>query len=215
MLRSVILVRSIRVPRCTPFCCLLIVSAASLLTGCGGWRSGHRMVSAGTESLPALAIRTIRDSSNVPVRVDPSRLPPELDEKTAIPTAAHIREDLAFSAISDLGRVGKRIGGAAAQDSCGGVLMPAHGGSHAGCPNSQETWVVIGAPRQGGALRISDSDSARRIEASESAPEFWTIRILETSIGPRGFATAPTDYVFRRSDHEWLLVRRVRLFYIE
>ena len=168
-------------------------------------------------ALIATVVRAIADSVKVPLQVDPLRLPIEQDvgHDVTAKTWRHEGDLVAARRLGDLGWVGKRMAGKAAQESCASNLLPFSPESwHKGCPKGPgyQMLAVLGAPRPGRASRPLRSDDERAVDR---AAGYWSVRVLLTYLSNSGFNTSVCDYVVVKDGGGWRFVERVVLIYIE
>lgn len=162
-----------------------------------GCAASWRMENHDTRPVPldTVLVRAIKSQYLDSLVIDSLALPIELDRGGIAPdsSAASV-----FHAI-DRFEVGLRMAGPAFRATCGSAMRAASEPSLTrGCPTVPRVYAVIGRPRQGGALRIADTDSARAVEREESTDDFTTVRVVLTLAGLEVEARQCTTTCFGR-----------------
>ncbi len=158
----------------------------------------------------AATAQIIRDSVHGRLRIDPERIPIELDavRRESVPSADSMRSGAGLSQLGDLFGVGVRVAGDSIRVGCGGAMVP--NPVLRSCPTEPETIVVIGRPRADGPI----IDSLASI-GTVKVRALRTVRVINTQLDRHGRATAIEDYTIGLNQDHWVLVIRRTLLYIE
>jgi hypothetical protein len=117
-----------------------------------------------------------------------------------------------------LGRLGIETTDDPTRGKCPGALIPPappnepERSKRVLCPNRPQAVAAVALERRGGAyLEVAGIDE-RAISAEFEA---WSTRVLLTRLTPDGASTTVFDFVARRHDGRWTLVKRVPLMVID
>jgi hypothetical protein len=202
----------------------LAIFAISITAGAGSCArpSNHSVApsaSARDTSLVGLLLRTLTDSSPYPVKIDPLRLPADMDTPAPLQARNDVHAQAFLRQVGRIVEVGLRSAEPGLRETCVTPMrgLLGDGSDLRGCPKNAYILAVLGTPRRGGAFRVSDSDSAKAREKIEQGEGYWSVRAILTFLGPRGRSHTLYDYVFKKSDESsgWTFMRRVPLFTVE
>ena len=141
----------------------------------------------------------------IPVRIDPRRLPQSLDWPAT--ARGSLDDEERATRLDELHAAAVRL---VPGLQCALALSPS--GSRESCPREEFELVVLGVPRQGPPERQRRSLGAQPIGLT---PASWTVRVVQTGIGPHGYAIQSIDYVFEKRGMTWVYVGSVGLAFVE
>lgn len=165
-------------------------------------------------ALFATLVREIYSGPEDYLRVDPRPL--QTDPTVMVARSQNLAE-VPPSVVQSRSEVLRRIGvpevDAVNMPSCAGALVPLEfrppGQT---CPSKPILVAILGLPRPGGAYAPGYVD-----EREEGAKQgYWSIRVIERSMDPKGSSTTISDYVVQLDDEKgWKLVKKHGLLAVD
>jgi hypothetical protein len=159
-----------------------------------------------TTVLAAVA-RALADSSRIPVRIDPERLPSGLDAAGTVPTKDEFRNGAVVAQVGSIADAALRA--VNIHNCSSGLAVDDSVVSHAGCPKTRFKMAVFGSPRPGGPQNPPHGPRF------ESKPGYWSVRVVVADVGPGGFNVTVFDYVCEKRSTGWEFVGDIALFFID
>ena len=165
-------------------------------------------------SIAAVVLRSVTDSTQGRVRVDPLPLPHEMDlvSGSAVPTSVQMRADSGMLRLRALTAIAVRAASDSIREHCAGVLAPDIEGRKSGCPQAPQTIVVMGSPAY---LPRSRADSLSTKLFVHLDPQARVMRALISEFSRAGRVTTLYDYVVVPLHGHWSVLLRIPLLIME